>query len=322
MKKSLLAAVAVSSALFAQNVQVIEGSRVIKIDGRGGNPMIVESLAGGNMSFNAKTVKGKPYSAESITESVQTLGDGTRIARNNASRTYRDSEGRVRKEMDLQTFGPNSPATGKKLITISDPVGGHEWILDSDNKIARKIAVPAMSDSVKEALKKHNVTGSGNVSSSNARVMVFERSQMITEEVKGAGAANVTIQSSGPMPGLGESPMAFNFNRDANADVKVEDLGTKTINGVACKGSKTTSTIPTGKIGNDRPIVSTRESWYSDEIEATIMYKTVDPRFGETTFMLRGIQKAEPATELFQAPADYKVEDSGRQTWVHRIEKK
>jgi len=45
------------------------------------------------MSFGGKVVKGAPYSAQAITESVQTLSDGNRIVNKSSATLYRDSEG-------------------------------------------------------------------------------------------------------------------------------------------------------------------------------------------------------------------------------------
>lgn len=64
-----------------------------------------------------KVVKGAPYSADEITESLQVLADGTRISHQSQVTVYRDGEGRVRRE---------SP-TG---ITIWDPVAGVTYSLD------------------------------------------------------------------------------------------------------------------------------------------------------------------------------------------------
>src|SRR5215472_7378055 len=36
--------------------------------------------------FDGKVVKGEPYSAEAVTETIQTLGDGNRIIRNSSSK--------------------------------------------------------------------------------------------------------------------------------------------------------------------------------------------------------------------------------------------
>ena len=43
------------------------------------------------MSFAGKLVKGAPYSAHGVTESVQALSDGNRIVRKNTAQLYRDT---------------------------------------------------------------------------------------------------------------------------------------------------------------------------------------------------------------------------------------
>src|SRR5207237_7712947 len=57
------------------------------------------------MVFDNRVVKGAPYSADAVTETVQTLGDGNRIARKNTAKVYRDSDGRTRYEQTLRTVG-------------------------------------------------------------------------------------------------------------------------------------------------------------------------------------------------------------------------
>src|SRR5215813_9817975 len=56
-------------------------------------------------SFGGKVVKGAPYSAEAVTETIQTLGDGNRIVNRITSMVYRDSEGRTRREQTLKVLG-------------------------------------------------------------------------------------------------------------------------------------------------------------------------------------------------------------------------
>ena len=50
------------------------------------------------MAVESRITTGAPYSADSVTESVQVLSDGNRIARKTTTRIYRDSEGRTRRE--------------------------------------------------------------------------------------------------------------------------------------------------------------------------------------------------------------------------------
>ena len=61
-----------------------------------------------------------------------------------------------------------------------------------------------------------------------------------------------------------------------------------------------------GEIGNERPIVAVTETWYSADIEAVVQSTTSDPRFGETTYNLRSVQRADQPSQLFDFPADYK----------------
>src|SRR6185436_9892491 len=92
------------------------------------------------MSIDGKLVKGAPYSAQAINESVQTLAGGNRIVRQTTSSIYRDSEGRTRREQTISMVGGFS-AEGKPAQTtfINDPVAGVNYILDVQNRTARKI---------------------------------------------------------------------------------------------------------------------------------------------------------------------------------------
>ena len=75
-------------------------------------------------------------------------------------------------------------------------------------------------------------------------------------------------------------------------DAQEEALGTRTIEGVAAEGTRTTMTIPAGQIGNEQPIVIVSERWYSPELQALVMSRQSDPRYGETTYRLTGIVRA------------------------------
>jgi hypothetical protein len=90
--------------------------------------------------------------------------------------------------------------------------------------------------------------------------------------------------------------------------VRVEDLGTRSVGGLQCSGTRTTTTLPTGLIGNDAPIVTVRETWFSPDIDAVVQSKTVDPRFGTTEYHLTDIKRFDISPDLFRVPASFKVE--------------
>jgi hypothetical protein len=78
------------------------------------------------------TVTGAPYSAVEVTTSQQALAAGNAIQRQEQSKVYRDSQGRVRRETTRK--GPDGQTETR--VTISDPVAGLVHELDAKNKTA------------------------------------------------------------------------------------------------------------------------------------------------------------------------------------------
>lgn len=88
-----------------------------------------------------------------------------------------------------------------------------------------------------------------------------------------------------------------------------EMLGARQFEGVRALGRKTTSTIPTGQIGNDRPIEITDERWESPELRMLVYSRNSDPRTGVVEYKLTNINRAEPPADLFMIPSDYTVNE-------------
>jgi TonB family protein len=99
------------------------------------------SFISSDMHFDSKVVKGAPYSAESVTESVQMLADGNRITHTSKASLYRDAEGRTRRDQTLNHIGPwatsEEPA---QSIFINDPVAGTHYVLNPRTRTAQKIS--------------------------------------------------------------------------------------------------------------------------------------------------------------------------------------
>ena len=111
-----------------------------------------------------------------------------------------------------------------------------------------------------------------------------------------------------PPAGAADSTLS---ERPANPNVVKADLGTQMVNGVSAQGRSTTRTVPAGAMGNVKPIVSTSETWYSNDLQTVVSSKFSDPRGGDSVFALTNIQKtADPS--LFQIPAGYTVTDAPR----------
>jgi hypothetical protein len=75
-----------------------------------------------------ETVKGAPYAADGVTETTQTLGDGTHINRQETYTIYRDGDGRIRRESGDQVW-------------IFDPVSNASYVLNMKQQTARKISL-------------------------------------------------------------------------------------------------------------------------------------------------------------------------------------
>lgn len=86
-----------------------------------------------------------------------------------------------------------------------------------------------------------------------------------------------------------------------------ESLPPQTVDGVTVAGTRTTTVIPEGAEGNDRPITVVRETWFSPYLGLPLLAKISDPRSGETTSRITNVDTADPSPLLFQPPIDYKV---------------
>ena len=266
-------------------------------------------------SFGGKVVKGAPYSADAVTESIQTLSDGNRIVNRINSSVYRDSEGRTRREQTLKGLGPIGGSDEPlQTIFINDPVAGVNYALDTRTRMAHK-SVPFRFE-----LGTRPPPGvQGGVEAQRFELKVAPGAAAATGNVMIASSP-MSVPPGAPMPhGEGEFTMrteggattTFFFKNKAgsNANEVQEQLGKQMIEGVEAEGTRTTITIPAGEIGNERAIEIVNERWYSPELQLVVMTRHSDPRTGETTYKLTSINRAEPAKSLFEVPAGYTVKE-------------
>ena len=226
-------------------------------------------------------VKNAPYSAEAVSEMVQTLGDGTRIVRTSKSSVSRDWAGRTRREHGLTVIGPlaTSPDADRRIITINDPEAGVSYMLDAQTRTARKMPTNRLF-----------VSGGPD----------------ITQSGEPHGALTVRVESRSAVGFSGGGQIAIRTSLSA-PDSATESLGTQFIEGVLAEGTRTTMTIPTSQIGNDRPIQVVSERWYSPDLQVLVMSTQSDPRFGETTYRLTNIVRSDPVSTLFEVPPDFEI---------------
>jgi hypothetical protein len=258
------------------------------------------------MLTSDRAVKGVPYSAQAVTESVQTLADGNRIVRKTTSSIYRDGEGRTRNDQAIGDVAPYATAMGEpsQVILINDPVSGAHYTLDPRSKTARKMSfanLPKPPADAKTGNMRFRVGPPAPVEEHAADVEAMKT----TVEIHAAPGARMR----GPAPRGGMvMPDVAPFDLKVR-EPKIEQLGKQTVEGVEAEGQRATITIPAGEIGNELPIQIVSESWYSPELQVTVMSRHSDPRMGETVYRLTNINRAEPAHSLFEVPSDYTIKE-------------
>lgn len=248
------------------------------------------------MNFDGKLVKGAPYSAQAVTETTQSLGDGNRIVNKSAAAVYRDNEGRTRREQILRAIGPFATAgEPAQTIFINDPVAGVNYSLDSRSMVARKMAPMKFEF-------KFEKTPEGLKPVGPSKTPGPDRIEMHPE---------IFMTQALPPPPGAEGQRVMQWHSRHAQRGKTESLGKQTIEGVEAEGTRNVTTIPVGEIGNERPIEIVFERWYSPELQTVVMTRHIDPRFGETSYRLTNISRDEPARSLFEVPAGYTVKEAG-----------
>jgi hypothetical protein len=241
------------------------------------------------MAVEARTIANAPYSAEAVTESTQVLADGNRIARKTITRIFRDGDGRTRREQVNDNGVVES-------VSIVDPVAHLSYVLQPDSRTAYRdfvlIGLPTMMRSKMEG-----------VEATDEKLAVAAQAKLEMEQQRRQGGPPP------PPPPPGPDGRVV-FERMPAGQTVREDLGRQSIEGVVATGSRSTTTIPAGAIGNLQPIQVVSEQWFSPDLQVFVMTKHNDPRSGETTYRLQSIVRAEPDRSLFTVPPDYTLRES------------
>jgi len=240
------------------------------------------------IGFEAKVVKGAPYSATVESGTVQTLADGNRISKKSTTTVYRDGEGRTRRES-----GANAQGVATEVF-INDPVAGTSSVLDTQQRVAVKSQAVNRTAAELDLVK-----------------MKMARAQEMSQEMKAEAREKLQVQIKDDMEKV---QLKERVAQDAGKAVKkpkpvTESLGKQTIEGVECEGTRTTVTLPAGLVGNDLPINIVSEEWYSPELQVLVLTRQNDPRTGETTYRLTNVNRGEPDHSLFEVPGDYTIKN-------------
>ena len=201
------------------------------------------------------------------------------------------------------------------MINIYDPVADKSYVLEPAERPAREI--PQFKMAIAH----------------DAMMMLHENAAQIAKAAEAGVEFNIPVPAPAPgaLPGAGTANVTVIQRAEGDPGVRVytraqrgvvvspfpegttgmyepaEDLGEQVLEGLLVKGTRMTDTIPAGTIGNDRQIDIVTERWYSEDIDAMVLERYSDPRFGETTYRLVNVVLGEPSPDLFQVPQGYDV---------------
>ncbi len=299
--------------------------------GAGGEPFTIA------VEPKVDTVKSAPYSGVGTTEVVTTLADGNRIVRTNRMIYKRDSQGRTRTEYTLSAIGPFTPDQAQTVVSITDPVQGKRYILNSALKRADVFNLNDMGRGKIAAAGgaigpgKFGTAGGGvgfGLKGSSTAVEGGGRPRVSTSTLSppGAGVAAaagppvVVMSHSASLPPANVGfIMHYQFAAATDAAAAGEDgckpntkplpkptsLGERIVEGLKVTGTRMEFTIPEGAVGNEQPITVSSEQWFSPDLGVVVQSTHRDPMMGDTNYRLEQISRAEPDASLFTVPADY-----------------
>ena len=91
--------------------------------------------------------------------------------------------------------------------------------------------------------------------------------------------------------------------------IVVKNLGRDIREDTEVRGSRVTTTIKAGILGNSKPIVVEREFWHAEAFDLNLLSVRRDPGFGQQTFTVTGLSRDVPPSSDFEVPDGYAVVD-------------
>ncbi len=113
-----------------------------------------------------------------------------------------------------------------------------------------------------------------------------------------------------PQPPSPAEIAAMKANAHARqATMQTEQLGTREFQGLSATGTRLTQTIPAGEEGNALPLIRVNESWFSRDLNVTLMAIRDDPRQGRITAEIEELHRGDPDPAIFSPPEGYIIKE-------------
>jgi hypothetical protein len=236
------------------------------------NPPHYRAVFAGPFTFVRPGITGAPFSIEQVAELMIRYSDGHRSPRAGREWLYRDSQGRTRCERPIPNPGgdPNI-----RIVQIVDPIAGHQYVIDTVNKVAHRIIVPLIPPPMLNSLESKPPLPSIEEMSMKS----FHRDILIVENLA-----------------------------DAPPRITSENIGNRIIEGIQTRGVRTIIEYPAAASTAPATLIST-EAWVSDELKVVVFSTRHDSKWGDSMARLVKVSTAEPDESLFRPPPDYWIVD-------------
>src|SRR5262249_15427723 len=154
-------------------------------------------------------------------------------------------------------------------VSIVDPVAHMSYVLNPAARTAYRdpvrIAMPVEGARGRGMVMPRSPEGGGSPATAEAQERVK------VEEAVARGTEPSPEPPPPPPPPLPGERGAI--ERTAENTTTREELGGQTVEGVTATGTRSTTTIPAGAIGNLQPIKVVAEQWFSTDLQVLVMTK-------------------------------------------------
>jgi len=246
--------------------------------------------------------KNTPFTADESGETVRIMPNGNGVTENWTGKMARNSEGRIRRDITSGKVGDGSSrpfifgggivSPGIVALGAGDGVRHTVHSRIEAETGARTIVTAPSEGSSGLTL----ITTTGNDEEAR-RVVITKIEEAAASKAQGRVSPEVAARAaveSDVVRAILPTPIA-----EGKFNTRKESLGPRDFGGVQAEGTRIITTIAAGAAGNDREIEVTSEIWFSKELGLIVYSKRVDPRFGETTYQMTNIVRAEPDASLF-----------------------
>lgn len=145
-------------------------------------------------------------------------------------------------------------------------------------------------------------------STEESKLYRFKISDPITHTRTTCYVMTHRCEVAGYRAATGFVPRAPGTFDDGKRALARESLGNDVMDGINVIGSRETLTINAGVVGNSQPLVTTREFWYSPDLQVNLSITRKDPREGTQVIRVNDLSRSEPDPALFKVPNGYVIE--------------